>query len=197
MLLESVEDLAVVAEAEDLQGIVRYVRGHRPSVLVVDLDLEPREHHAIEAILQVRAQMPNIAVVVVSHEESLTDVRDAIAAGAIGCVPTTATADQLVETVRRAASGETCVPAGIVAASATPSTGGPDGLSGREVEIIGLIAMGYTNTEIAELLFLSVRTVESHRAHVRMKIGRRTRAELVAYARDHGMTDERAALLRS
>ena len=71
---------------------------------------------------------------------------------------------------------------------------GPDGLSAREMEIIGLIALGHTNAEIADLLFLSVRTVESHRARIQMKVGSRTRAELVAYALDHRMTETPAVI---
>lgn len=194
MLLDSFEDLTVVAEAEDLDAVVRYVRGHRPDVLVVDLAIGWPERHAIEAVVQVRAQVPEVAVVVVSREESVTDVRDAIAAGALGCVPATATTHQFVDTIRRAASGEVAVPIEILTAIAKLHTGGPDGLSGREVEVIGLVALGYTNAEIAELLFLSVRTVESHRARMRLKIGSRTRAELVAYALDHRLTEDPAVI---
>jgi two-component system response regulator NreC len=67
--------------------------------------------------------------------------------------------------------------------------GRPDNLSPRETEVLELIALGHTNTEIAAALFLSVRTVESHRAHIQQKIGLTTRAELVGYARERGLLD--------
>ncbi len=194
MQLESVEGFTVVAEADDFDSVMRYVRGHRPDVLVVDLDLGGPARHGIQAVVQVGAQLPEVAVVIVSHEESLTEVRDAIAAGALGCVPTTATTHQFVETVRRAAAGETCVPPEILVAIANRPNDPPDGLSRREVEIIGLLAMGHTNAEIGGLLFLSVRTVESHRARFQMKIGCKTRAQLVAYAHAHGMTQAPAVI---
>ena len=76
----------------------------------------------------------------------------------------------------------------LAAAPAAPA-GPPDALTEREVDILRLIALGHTNTEIAEQLFLSVRTVEAHRAHVQQKLGRTTRAELVRYALDHGFVD--------
>jgi two-component system response regulator NreC len=69
-------------------------------------------------------------------------------------------------------------------------TGPPDDLSEREAEVLRLIALGHTNAEIGEQLFLSVRTVETHRAHIQQKLGRSTRAELVRYALDHGLLDE-------
>jgi two-component system, NarL family, response regulator NreC len=194
VLLDDTEDLEVVAEAEDIEGALRYVRGHHPGVLVLDLDLERPERPLIEAILHIRAHMPDVAVVVVSHKHSSSQVRDAVAAGALGCVPSTATADQLVEAIRRADSGEAYLPAEVLNAIATPAKGGPDGLTHREVGIVGLIAMGYTNVEIAELLFISVRTIESHRARIQMKLGGLTRSELVAYALEHGMTKEQAVM---
>jgi two-component system response regulator NreC len=94
-----------------------------------------------------------------------------------------------VEAVRAAAAGRTYLNPmlGARIASAPPEPSGPpDGLTEREVEILRLIALGHTNTEIAERLYLSVRTVESHRSHLQQKLGRTTRAELVQYALDKG-----------
>ncbi len=194
MLLDSSDDVAVAADAGDIESALRYARGHHPDVLILDLALERPERPLMQAILHVRAQMPGLALVIVSHEDSSGLVRDAVAAGALGCVPGTATADQLLEAVRRAAAGEAYMPVEVLSAITRPAKAGPDGLTHREVEIIGLIAMGYTNVEIAELLFVSVRTVESHRARIQMKLGRLTRSQLVAYALDHGMTKGQAVV---
>jgi two-component system response regulator NreC len=193
LLLDDVPDFEVVAEAEDLEGAMRYVNGHRPRVLVLDLELGRPDSSAISAISEIRASLPETEVVVISHNESLM-VREAIGAGAVGCVCTTSPADHLTEAVRRAGCAEAYLSAEILAAIVRSPSAAPDGLSSREVQIIGLIAMGYTTAEIAELLFVSVRTVESHRASVQLKLGRPTRAELVAYALGHGITECQAVI---
>jgi two-component system response regulator NreC len=78
---------------------------------------------------------------------------------------------------------------GLIAAAPEAPVGAPDNLTEREVEVLKLVALGHTNTEISQQLYLSVRTVESHRAHIQQKAGRSTRAQLVAYAREHGLLD--------
>jgi two-component system response regulator NreC len=101
--------------------------------------------------------------------------------------------DELVEAVRRAAAGDTYLNPrlGAALAAAPPKPGGPpDDLTEREVEILRLIALGHTNVEVGEQLYLSVRTVESHRAHIQQKLRRSSRAELVRYALDQGLLDE-------
>ena len=100
---------------------------------------------------------------------------------------------ELVEAVRRAAAGEVYLNPrlGAQLAAAPPEPAGPpDDLTEREVEILRLIALGHTNAEIGGQLYLSVRTVESHRAHIQQKLRRSSRAELVRYALDHGLLDE-------
>ena len=99
--------------------------------------------------------------------------------------------DELVQAVRRAAAGETYLnPRWARAWPPRRRAGGPpDDLTEREVEVLRLIALGHTNAEIAEQLYLSVRTVETHRAHIQQKLGVTTRAELVRYALDRGLVD--------
>jgi two-component system response regulator NreC len=97
---------------------------------------------------------------------------------------------ELVQAVRSAADGLTYLNPTLgarLAAEPPDAASAPDMLSAREVEVLRLIAQGHTNTEIARQLFLSVRTVESHRAHIQQKTGRKTRADLVAYAQRHGL----------
>ena len=116
--------------------------------------------------------------------------REALRAGAVGYVLKEAADAELVEAVRRAAAGETYLNPrlGAALAAAPPEAAGPpDDLTEREAEVLRLIALGHTNAEIGEQLFLSVRTVESHRAHIQQKLRLSSRAELVRYALEHDM----------
>jgi two-component system, NarL family, response regulator NreC len=187
MLLNSEEEFTVVAEAEDLRGARRSVTGHHPKVLVLDLDLNKSDSSAITAILLIRAESPETEIVVVSLDQDVAVVREAVAAGALGYLTTSATGKDLIEAVRRAASGQAHLPPLLLAAIARPPQSGPADLSSHEVELLRLIVMGFTNPEVAERQFLSVRTIESHRAAMQMKLGHLTRAELVAYAVQHGI----------
>ena len=123
-------------------------------------------------------------------QEDPAFAREAMQQGASGYVLKHAAGTELLEAVRLAAKGETYLNpklgASIAAEPARPA-GPPDGLTTREIEILKLIALGHTNAEIGDQLFLSVRTIESHRAHIQLKTGRLTRAELVRYALDHGL----------
>src|SRR5207245_2166591 len=107
---------------------------------------------------------------------------------ATGYVLKEAADSELVQAVRMAADGRTYLNPELgarLAAEPATSDGPPDDLSARELEVLRLIALGHTNSEIATQLYLSVRTVESHRAHIQQKTGRTSRADLVAYARRH------------
>src|SRR5215203_7283929 len=114
--------------------------------------------------------------------------RQALQAGALGYVLKEAADAELVSAVHAAADGRTYLnpELGARMAAAPPAPAGPpDDLTAREVEILRLIALGHTNAEIGGQLYLSVRTVESHRAHIQQKTGRSSRAELVQYALSH------------
>jgi two-component system, NarL family, response regulator NreC len=191
MLLEEVSDFTVVGEAADVAGARECVRDHSPDVLVLDLD-QPAGS-ALEAISQLVEESPATRLVVMSSRRDPAFVRAAIAAGAKGYVPNAATEGELMLTIRRAASTTSTLAEALdVCVSEHLSPSSPCDLSPREVEVLGLIAMGYTNTEIANRLALSVRTVETHRSHIRRKLERPTRAELVEYAFEHGMGQPRA-----
>jgi two-component system response regulator NreC len=96
---------------------------------------------------------------------------------------------ELVEAVRRAAVGDTYLNPRLGARLASEPGGPPDGLTDREVDVLAMIALGHTNAEIAEEMYLSVRTVETHRAHIQQKLRLNTRSELVRYALRHGLVD--------
>src|SRR5215213_6251564 len=186
MLLDREEDFDVVAEAGDVADARRYVRAHRPDVLILDLNM-PGDP-SLPAIPVFREDSPGTRVVVLTMQEDPAFAREALQAGASGYVLKEAADEELVQAVRAAAAGETFLNprlgAKIAAAPPEPS-GPPDDLTDREVEILRLIALGHTNSEIAEQLYLSVRTVESHRAHIQQKIRLTSRAELVRYALEH------------
>ena len=117
--------------------------------------------------------------------------REALSGGALGYVLKEAADEELVEAVRNAAAGDSYLNPRLGARIASePPPGPPDDLSEREVEVLRLIALGHTNAEIGEHLFLSVRTVETHRAHIQQKLGLSTRAELVRYALARGLVEQ-------
>jgi two-component system response regulator NreC len=194
LLLERTGDLEVVSEAGTADAALRTVLGHKPTVLVLDLNM-PGELSSLDAIPRVADASPDTRVVVLTMQEDPEFARRALRAGAVGYVLKEAADAELVEAIRRAAAGETYLTpslgAALAAAPPAPS-GPPDDLSEREVEVLRLIALGHTNAEIAGQLYLSVRTVESHRAHIQQKLRLSTRAELVRYALDRGLLERSA-----
>jgi len=188
MVLERAGGFEVVSEAGDADSALRTVLGHKPTVLVLDLNM-PGPLSSFDAIPRVKEVSPATRVVVLTMQEDPEFARRALRAGAAGYVLKESADDELVEAIRRVADGATYLnpSLGAALAAAPPEPAGPpDDLTEREVEVLRLIALGYTNAEIAQHLYLSVRTVESHRAHIQQKLNRATRAELVRYALDHG-----------
>jgi two-component system response regulator NreC len=186
MLLDNESGFEVVAEASDADGAARYVRGHHPNVLVLDLNMPGGS--SLEAIPRIRAESPDTQIVVLTMQQEPAFARAALSAGALGYVLKEAADEELVEAVRRAAAGESYLNPRLGARIASePAPGPPDDLSEREVEVLRLIALGHTNSEIAAQLFLSVRTVETHRSHIQQKLRLSTRAELVGYALERGL----------
>ena len=191
LLLGEHDDFEVVAEAADVDGALRAVLGYKPDVLVLDLNM-PGELSSLEALPAVAERSPKTRTVILTMQEDPEYARRALRAGALGYVLKEAADDELVEAVRRAAAGGTYVHPALGARLATMPehpAGPPGNLSDREAEVLRLIALGHTNAAIAEQLFLSVRTVETHRSHIQQKLRLSVRAELVRYALDHGLLD--------
>lgn len=185
-VLDSDGGFDVLAEASDLDSARRYVRGHHPDVLVLDLNMPGGS--TLQEIPGIRAEFPETQIVVLTMQDEPAYARHALGAGALGYVLKEAAEAELVEAIRRAAAGDSYLNPRLGARmAAAPLPGPPDGLSEREVDVLRLIALGYTNAEIAEQLYLSVRTVETHRAHIQQKLRLGSRSELVRYALDHGL----------
>lgn len=190
MLLDAEPDIAVLAEAADVDSASRCVLGHKPGVLVLDLNMGSES--SLPAIPKILERSPDTAIVVLTMQEDPAFAREALRSGALGYVLKHAAGEELIEAVRLAASGETYLNPKLgakLAAAPAISDAQADGLSRRELEVLRLIALGHTNAQIAEQLFLSVRTIETHRAHIQQKTHRSSRPELVRYAMDHGLVD--------
>ena len=186
MLLDSESDFEVVAEASNIEDTRRYVRGHHPKVLVLDLNMPGGS--SLEAIPTIREESPDTEIVVLTMQQEPAFAREALRAGALGYVLKDAADDELVQAVRLAAAGESYLNPKLGARIASePPPGPPDDLSEREVDVLRLIALGHTNAEIGEQLYLSVRTVETHRSHIQQKLRLTSRAELVGYALERGL----------
>jgi len=190
MLLEAEQDIEVIAEAGDVDATRRSVLGHKPTVLVLDLNMPGGS--SLEAIPVMADSSPDTAVVVLTMQEDPAFAREALRAGARGYVLKQSAGTELVQAIRAAASGGTWLNpelgARMAAAPATPA-GPPGDLTERELDVLRLIALGHTNNEIAAQLYLSVRTVETHRAHIQQKLGMSSRAELVRYALDNDLIE--------
>jgi two-component system response regulator NreC len=165
-------------------------KAHRPNVIVLDLNMPGGS--SLEAIPTMREEAPMVAIVVLTMQNDPSFARQALQSGALGFVLKEAADDELLEAIRLAATGETYLNPRLgarLAAEPPAPAGPPDDLSERELGVLKLIALGHTNAEIAARLYLSVRTVETHRAHIQQKTRRSSRAELVRYALEHGLVD--------
>lgn len=187
MLLEAEPGFEVVAEAGDTDGALRYARGHKPSVLILDLNMPGAP--SLERIPAIKEASPETEIVILTMQEDPAFAREAMRAGVLGYILKEAADAELVKAVRLAAQGKTYLQPALGARLAAEPVDGEDELSEREREVLRLIALGHTNAEIAEQLYLSVRTVESHRAHIQQKLQRTKRSELVRYALEHGLLD--------
>lgn len=185
-LLSTEQQIDVIAEAEQLSLAMRNVRELKPDVLV--LDLRMRDGSSIDAIGELREQAPETSVVVMTAEDNPLYAEHALAAGAFGFVLKDQADVELAPAVRAAAEGRRYVSPEIDAKLADLRHAlTSDKLTGREVEVLRLIALGHTSVEVARILQISSRTVESHRARVHAKLGLSTRAELVRYALRRGL----------
>ena len=188
-LLDPEPGFDVRAEAASIPETIRLVAEVRPTVLVLDLTMASES--ALETIPQLLEESPETRIVVVTMHDDVSTARRALDAGASGYVLKAAAASELIEAVRSVAAGATHISPQLEPMLARMPEAGhiPGDLTERETEVLKLIALGHTNSEVAERLHLSVRTVESHRVHVNQKLGIQNRAELVRYALDHGLME--------
>jgi DNA-binding NarL/FixJ family response regulator len=193
LLLEREDDIEVVAEAGSADEGVRAARLEKPDVVLLDVVMPGRS--GLEAAPEILDAAKKAHVLVLSMQDDPTYVREAFASGASGYLLKEAADAELVQAVREVAGGGRYVHPTLGARLAQAEVeaarrAADDPLSDREREVLRLLALGHTNQEIAKQLYISVRTAETHRAHIMQKLGLGTRAELVRYALANGMLDD-------
>jgi len=192
MLVDAEEDLETVGEAGTARDAVFEARSSKPNVVLMDVMMP--DQSGIEAIPQLLHEHPEAKVLVLSMQDDPRYVREAFEAGASGYVLKEAADAELVAAIREVAGGGRYVHpelgARLVAAeTAERRRAEEDPLSDREREVLRLLALGHTNQEIATELYISVRTAETHRAHIMQKLRLSSRAELVRYALSQGLLE--------
>jgi two-component system response regulator NreC len=191
-VLEAEADIEVVGEAESADRAVFEALSGKPDVVVMDLVMPGKS--GIEGMPAVLQAVPEAKVLVLSMQDDPRYVREAFEVGAAGYVLKEAADTEVVGAVRAVASGERYVHpalgARLVAAEAEERKRvEADPLSEREREVLRLLALGHTNQEIAKMLYISVRTAETHRAHIMQKLRLSSRAELVRYALENALIE--------
>ncbi len=194
-LLNAEADLEVVGEAGDGQEALRQVAALQPEVLLLDINMPGLS--GIEVLAVVRRDYPAVAVLVLTVHEDETLLQEAIRVGAAGYIIKRAVESELINAIHSVARGDLYVHPAMTRGLLKEVAGARETvpaaiklLTRREIEVLRLIAQGYTNRQIAETLCLSVRTVESHRANVMGKLGLSSRVELVQYAMEHNLLEE-------
>jgi len=192
LLLAAEEDLEPVGEAANAKEGIFQARALKPDVILLDMVMP--DQTGLEVLPQLIHENPETKVLVLSMQDDSHYVREAFAAGASGYVLKEAADVEVVGAIREVARGGRYVHpelgARLITAEADEQRRAEaDPLSEREREVLRLLALGHTNQEIAKTLFISVRTAETHRAHIMQKLGLQTRAELVRHALDHGLLE--------
>jgi two-component system response regulator NreC len=193
LVLDGEDDLEPVGEAGSGRDAIFQARALNPDVILLDVVMP--EQSGLDVLPQLKHEHPDVKVLVLSMQDDPQYVRQAFAAGASGYVLKEAADTELVTAVRDVAGGGRYVHpmlgARMIAAEAEAARRAEeDPLSDREREVLQLLALGHTNQEIAKKLYISVRTAETHRAHIMQKLRLQTRAELVGYAIAQGMLDQ-------
>jgi DNA-binding NarL/FixJ family response regulator len=190
LVLETMDHIVVAGEAGDADEATRRAASLRPDVIVLDITMPGRS--GIEALPDLLAVAPGSRVLILSMQDDPAYVRRAFNAGAHGYVLKDVSDTELIDAIHEVAAGRQYVHPALgarLAAAEAQRRVVDEELSDREREVARLLALGYTNQEIAKLLYVSVRTAEAHRAHIMRKLRLATRAELVRWAFEHGLVD--------
>jgi DNA-binding NarL/FixJ family response regulator len=192
LLLDAEDDLEPVGEAGNARDAVFQARALKPEVILLDVVMP--ENSGLDVLPQLVHESPDVKVLILSMQDEPRYVREAFAAGASGYVLKEAADIEVVAAVREVAGGGRYVNPELGARLVSADTEAArlaeeDPLSDREREVLRLLALGHTNQEIAKQLYISVRTAETHRAHIMQKLRLETRADLVAYALQRGLLD--------
>ncbi|MDQ2982929.1 MAG: response regulator transcription factor [Actinomycetota bacterium] len=190
--LDAEEDIEAVGEAGSGREAIFEARSLKPDVILLDLVMP--DQNGLEVLPTLLLEGPESRVLILSMEDDPEYVRQAFSAGASGYVLKEAADTEVVAAIREVAGGGRYVNPELGARLVTADTeaarrADEDPLSDREREVLRLLALGHTNQEIAKQLFISVRTAETHRAHIMQKLRLSSRAELVRYALAQGLLE--------
>jgi two-component system, NarL family, response regulator NreC len=193
LLLNAADDVEAVGEAGSARDAIFQARSLNPDVVLLDVVLP--DGSGIDIVPQLLHEHPELKILVLSMQDDASYVREAFAAGASGYVLKEAADSEVVSAIREVARGGRYVHpelgARLVAAEADERRRAEeDPLSDREREVLRMLALGHTNQEIAQQLYISVRTAETHRAHIMQKLRLSSRAELVRYALAQGLLEQ-------
>jgi DNA-binding NarL/FixJ family response regulator len=192
MLIDRQDGMQVVAEADDGVAAVEAVLREEPDIAILDVAMPKMT--GIQAAREIKSRRPSVTVLLLSMYDDERYLFDGLQAGASGYVLKRAADEELIEAVRSVASGKPYLPAttqsALVKEWLDQGDEAPrDPLTPREQDVVKLIAEAYTNKQIGEILKVSEKTVESHRANVLAKLGMRDRVELVRYAIRRGLIE--------
>jgi DNA-binding NarL/FixJ family response regulator len=192
VLINAQDDMEVVAQAASVDEVVHAVSQSKPDILVLDLTMPGGS--SIQVIEQLRQQSPQTKILVLTMHDEPAYVRATLGAGCAGYLVKTASDAEMLSALRTIAQGRMAINVPLsndemktVLGNTAPQPGSRALLSARESEVLKLLALGHTNTQIADKLFLSVKTIETYRSRIGEKLGLRDRAELVAYAINVGL----------
>jgi two-component system, NarL family, response regulator NreC len=193
LLVDADDELEAVGEAGSARDAIFEARSLKPDVVLMDVVMPDKS--GLEVVPQLLHEQPETKVLVLSMQDDPRYVREAFAAGASGYVLKEAADAELVQAVREVAGGGRYVHPAlgarlVIADAEAQRREAEDPLSDREHEVLRLLALGHTNQEIAKQLYISVRTAETHRAHIMQKLRLSSRAELVRYALGRGLLEE-------
>ena len=195
-LLEDFPDMTVVGEASDGAEAIAKAFELKPNVVLMDLSMP--NIGGIEATRQLLQREPGIRVLILTVHEDDSLLKEVIRVGAAGYIVKRAAPEDLLHAIRVVARGDLYVHPTMTrilfsepARTVTPDRFEVETLTLREIEVLQLLAKGYTNRQIAEQLCLSPRTVEGHRSNLSAKLGLHSRVELVEYAEKHGLLKNR------
>ena len=188
-LIDSEPTMQLIGEAEGGRDAIEKVEAIRPDVLILDLSMPDMDGIAVTKAI--KARFPEMCVLILTVHEDDALLRAALKSGASGYILKRAAEEELVAAIHRIVRGDLYVDPSVMrhlVGDAAPDAQNVDvqhhELTPRETEVLKLIAEGHTNRQIGEVLVISVRTVESHRASLSAKLGLQSRVEIVRYARE-------------
>jgi len=193
-LLNTEVDFKVVGEASDGEQALRLAQNLQPDIILMDISMPGPD--GIQITQQITEKVPGVRVLILTVHEDKSLLQAAIRSGASGYILKQAVESELVNAIRSVARGDLYIYSSLTRSLLNGFGGGKctektfsEALTSREVEVLRLIARGHTGSQIAEMLMISVRTVETHRANLMDKLDLHSRAELVHYAVQHGLLE--------